>query len=292
MSGSLRAALVFAAAASLLAAACSRSKNGSKIDDLRSALEQGDLERARSTVSDLPRCAEVDESARSRCFTALTVAFGATDGFVTDPSPSNASAAAAATLLFRDHAGHVLPSPKVWTAVIERSNVTGAAILRLATARAMLDVKALVTAPPTDDDAMRALLRAVAGSVPGACVTYRLLAEGKDPRTLVPELRPEHSPCVQADLARPGAAGAGFGVGLPRAVAAAQSAWRATLASLKAGASKFADPKHPRLARDIAELESATLVAPRADDIPKAALEFVHGHIDAGIIVPRDAGRR
>lgn len=288
MSGSLRAALVIAAAASLLAAACSRAR----IDKLLSALEQGEIERARGIVSDLPRCAEVDEGARLRCFTALTVAFGAKDGFVLDPSPSNASAAAAATLLFRDHAGYVLPSPKLWAAVIERSNVRGASILRLATARAMLDVKPLVTAPPTDDEAMRALLRAVAGSVPGACVTYRLLAEGKDPRTLAPELRPEHSPCVQGDLARPGAAGASFGAGLPRAVAGAQSAWRATLASLKAGASKFPDPKHAQLARDIAELEAATLVAPRADDAPKAALDFVHGHIDAGIIVARDAGRR
>jgi hypothetical protein len=179
-----------------------------------------------------------------------------------------------------------------WEPIVQNSSGKGAIILRLAIARAMLDLKDAATAAPANDEAMRGALRAISGAVPSACITYRLLAEGKDPRTLAPELRPEHSPCVQADLVRPGAPGAAFGTGLPRAVAGAQSAWRHSLERLRAGlANTKPDEARAQLAKDLAALEATPLALPRVDAPAQMPLEFVHGHVDAGVIAA-DGGRR
>lgn len=269
-------------------AACSQTR----LEKLLGALERGDRERALSEVSDLPRCAELDDAPRQRCLESMATMFGTKEGF-SATSPNQASAGVVVTLVLRDRAGYVVPSPKTWSAALEKSEGRGGNVLRFGIARAMADVKAEVAAAPNGDEAMRATLRAISGAVPGACITYRLLAEGKDPRTLPPADRPEHSPCVQADLARPGALGATFGTGLARAVAGAQSAWRATLAQIRTGAGRHDAYSREKLEALLRELEAVPLVAPATSGERAPVLEFVHGHLDAGLFAPapkKDAG--
>ncbi|MFO0673667.1 MAG: hypothetical protein U0235_29285 [Polyangiaceae bacterium] len=241
-------------------------------------------------VNDFPFCAPLDEGApRRRCLDNVTRGFGG-DSFVTDP-PSHASAAAASILVLRDHAAYALPEPNVWRTVLSSKEGLGADTFRLAVGRALREASKDAAAPARDEATMLRALGAIAGVVPGACPTYRLLAEGKPAMTLRPELRPEHSPCVQADLTAPGGPGATFGDGIPRALAGATMAWKRTVELLRAGEPKTRDRNlRARIHDDLKRLDDVTFtpILPASPVAP--ALEFVHGHLDAGVIA-RDAGR-
>lgn len=275
-------ALALAALLAVSAAGCKRSR----VDAFAHVLVEG---QALDAYNRLPLCAPLDDAPKRRCLDNIARAFDG-EAFVTDP-PDHASASAAALFVVRDHAGYALPEARVWNAVLESREGKGADVFRLAVGRALREARQVATAPPRDDATMRASLGAIAGAVPGACVTYRLLAEGKPAATLAPELRPEHSPCVQRDLSEPDAPGPTFGDGLPRALAGAGAAWRRTVRLLRAGLEKTHDRNtRARLADDLKYLDEVTFVAPSAAPaVP--ALEFVHGHLDAGAIA-RDAGAR
>jgi hypothetical protein len=196
-----------------------------KIEALRDALAVGNMEGALAVVEVAP-CAEPrTQATMAACLDATARAFGATGGFSAD-HPDQASAAAVAYILTRNHEGVGIPKPDTWLEAVATASGPGADALRIAVVTAMADAAPSVGKHVDDDPAARALAGAVARAIPGACSTYARLGAGAEAASFSPPESPDHSPCVQHDLERRDGPGPAYGDGLWRAAAGAATLWK------------------------------------------------------------------
>ena len=141
---------------------------------------------------------------------------------------------------------------------MQKAKDPNADALRLATALEMNRV-ADKHAHAIDSDAdARAFLADVAASIPGACKTYELLGAGADPDAMPVVESPDHSACVQRDLARKEGPGGGYGQGLFRAVAGALALWKSAASALQEGAPLTSGDAKSALDARLATIDAAT----------------------------------
>jgi hypothetical protein len=266
-------------------AACSRG--APRVEALRDALIGGSVS---SAVAGAPACAPATGPAPSACLASIATWFGSKTGFRTDP-PDQASAATAALAVSRDGRGEEVGIPEAWLFVIESGEGPGADALRLAVSGRMAsDAPALGHAMDAEADA-RALMKAVAASVPGACDTYALLGSGADGATLPPQQRADHSPCVQKDLERSsGPAEHGqYGFGTWRGAEGALALWKDAASALHGGAGKSDKKVQAALATRLAGIDAALgkialKKLPPPVDISRFASEMhTNPQVDAGV---------
>jgi hypothetical protein len=219
--------------------------------------------------------------------------FGARAGFHAEGA-DQASAAVAALSIARDGRGDALPSPEAWLLALRLGEGPGADALRLAvTARMATDAVPLAHPLAADADA-RALMKAVAASVPGACDTYALLGAGGDNDALPPPKRAEHSPCVQKDLERvtgPSEHGR-YGFGVWRGAEGALALWRDVAAALHGGIPKTAPATATAVTARLATIDTAIdkialkTLPPTPDPLKYMQDSHESGpraHVDAGL---------
>jgi hypothetical protein len=237
MTKRLRAGSFLLAGALAWAGAAGCKKSGGDIAGLRDALASGDTAKLARAVERAPSCAQAGQRAATDCLAQVATWLGSRKGFQTDP-PDQAAAATAAVFLARDHRGEAVPTPEAWLFTLREGEGAGADALRLATAsRVSAEAPALARILSSDADA-RALMRAVAASVPGACATYAALGAGADDAKAPPEEQADHAPCVQKDLERPTAPPerGKYGYGLWRGAEGALALWRDVAGALRDGA--------------------------------------------------------
>jgi hypothetical protein len=208
-----------------------------------------------------------------------------------EKKPDQVSAAAVAIVVARDHHGSDVGSPEVWLAAMRRAAGPGADALRLAVALEMSrtvskDARAL----ETDEDGQGFVLH-VAAAIPGACNTYDLLGAGKNPDTMPPQDSPDHSACVQNDLARKDGPGSSYGQGLFRAAAGALALWKAALSALHEGSGQMQGTSRAALDQRLVTLDAETAkIVPKTVAAPGGNLwnHLAQGH--SAPLVRFDAG--
>jgi hypothetical protein len=251
-----------------------------RVEDMRGELA-GDSPR----WGTLPACGK-----RATCASDVAVAIGAP---FDEKKPDQISAAAVAVVVARDHHASDVGSPDVWLAAMRRASGPGADALRLAVALEMSltvskDARALVT----DEDGQSFVLH-VAAAVPGACKTYDMLGGGANPDTMVPQDSPDHSACVQSDLARKDGPGSSYGQGLFRAAAGALALWKAALSALHEGSGQMQGTYKAALDRRLVVLDAETgKITPKVVAAPGGNMwnHLAQGHNTP--LVQLDAGGR
>jgi hypothetical protein len=236
-------------------ASCRRSPM-SRIEALRDALAVGSRENALGAV-DVPACPDLrTEASLGACLETTARAFGATA--FSAQHPDQASAAAVAFLLFRDHRGALVPKPDTWLEAVAKASGAGADALRLALATSMAEEAPKVGKPIEDEPAARVLAGAVARAIPGACSTYADLGAGKEIASLLAQDSPDHSPCVQHDLERRDGPGPAYGDGTWRAAAGAAALWRDGAHALTIGFGTTEGSTRRAIQRKLAVIDIAT----------------------------------
>ena len=180
-----------------------------------------------------PACEKGDKSGKS-CLDLVANYMGSKNGFHAD-RPDQASCAAVAVILSRDKRGDMIPNANAWMDMLKIGKGPGPDALRLAVARAMASEAPNVGQDYEDEAGAKKLIAAVEAAIPGACDTYAAIARGDAVDAMPPELHPDHSACVQRDLARREGPGGRYGTGVFRAAEAAASLWRAEERMLRIG---------------------------------------------------------
>jgi hypothetical protein len=222
----------------------------SKVATLRDALATDD-DAALATAVDVPACRDAG------CLDPIARALGARAGFSAN-DPDQASAAAVALVVSRDHRGELVPDADRWITALGMAKGYGADALRLAVAREMARV-APHLATASDDAATAKVLHEMAGALPGACDTYALLEAS--PAGLPASKAPEKSTCVKRDLGRKEGPGEAYGSGVGRAAAAALALWKDEAHALRAGLSSADPVSRVVLEAKLAVIEPATASA-------------------------------
>ena len=200
------------------------------------------------------------------CGPAVAASIG---GKYDEKKPDQITAAAVAVVVARDARGSALGAPDEWIGAMRRSKGAGADALRLGTALAMSRVAEKHAHAIDSDEDARAFLTDAAGAIPGACKTYASLGAGASPDAMPPVDSPDHSACVQRDLARKEGPGAGYGTGLFRGVAGALALWKHALAALHEGAALTSGSARSTLDARLASLDAATSkIAPKTVAAP------------------------
>jgi hypothetical protein len=265
-----------------------------KIDAVRDALVADDPSAIASATNGYPAC--TDPKTTAACLTSVAEALGSKRGFVRDP-PDHAGATTAAIALLRDGRGDWLGNADAWLGTIKSGKGIGSDVLRLATARKMAEESPAVGKKLDDEAAAKSAILAVVRSVPGACPTYWLVATGSDPKTMPPELDPDHSACVQKDLVRREGPGGSYGTGTFRALEGALAVWRETERALRLGmAHAEPDPKAvlekklPTIEAATAKIESKKL--PPDEGASAQIMAYMrNAHAEAGVLLAKpDAG--
>jgi hypothetical protein len=181
----------------------------------------------------------------------------------------------------------------MWLAGLAGGVGAGADALRVAVAESMRSAAATVGRPAVEEEAGRAFLDAVSRAIPGACVTYRLTAEGA---AAPPEYIADHSPCVQRDLSRREGPGGTYGVGLWRAAAGALAFWTEAERALRRGLGAMQDATaKARVEGALGTIEAATRAAklrtsePRVNADWERLMQESHGSA-FGAKLPRELG--
>ena len=214
-------------------AGCGR---GAGIEALRDAIARDD--GVASATRDAPRChgTGTGGGAPEGCLAEIAASFGAKTGFRSDP-PDQASAATAALVLVRDGHGEWVPAADAWLATVRTGKSAGVDALRLAMAQKIGESAGALPHPLAMDNDARALMRAVASSVPGACDVYAVFGAGTEVAGGPPERTLDGSPCVRKDLERPAGPqehGA-YGKGFWRGAVGALTLWREAARALREG---------------------------------------------------------
>jgi len=286
------AALALAAGGASVAVGAGGCKRASAIEKLRDALVEGSDAAIAEATAGVPTCEPpLAKPPAEGCLPESATAFGSKTGFQL-AAPDQAAAAAVALMLARTRRGDWVPSADTWRTAMAAGAGAGADALRLSVARAMASRADVVGRAVDDDDAARALLRAVAESLPGACPTYAALGDGGDADKLPPEMSPDHDPCVHRDLGRKGGPGPRYGTGLWRAVHAAAAAWREELATLHTGAAHATGPARARLEEHLGKLDAAASRTKLREAPPRVneALEHLMGAAHAGPLTAGSSG--
>ncbi len=280
---------------------CSGS-NANRLAKLADALEKDDAAEVKSAVSGLPECADAEPVALApgqpsprdtECLARIATALGSKKGFNPSP-PDQAAAATAAVLLVRDGRGDWIAHVDNWLGSMKNGKGPGADALRLAVAKKMAEVAPRVGRKIEDDATAIDTLKAITAAIPGACPTYALLAAGRDPAKLSPELSSEHAACVHKDLARREGPGSSYGAGIMRALEGALAEWREAERALRLGLANVGPGAKATLEGKLKIIEPATqAIATKKIDAtaPQATLTFLgEVHADAGIVLWKDAG--
>jgi hypothetical protein len=262
-----------------------------KIDAVHDALVADDSAQIASATKGYPAC--TDPKATAACLTAIAEALGSKRGFVKDP-PDHAGASTAAVVLLRDGRGDWLGNADTWLGTIKSGKGVGSDVLRLATARKMSEESPAIGKKLDDEAAARAAILAVVRSIPGACPTYWLVAtDAADPKTIPPELDPDHSACVQKDLVRREGPGGSYGSGTFRALEGALTLWRETERALRLGlAHAEPDPKAV-LEKKLSAIEAATAkidskkLPPSEGSEAQIMAYMRNAHAEAGVLLTK-----
>jgi hypothetical protein len=294
----MRARVAWAVAGVGLAIACGSAgcdRGSGHIVTLRDALARGDAAETTKATREAPNCAGIAQAgarAPDACLAGIATWLGSKTGFHFDP-PDQASAATAAIAILRDGHGEWVPAADAWLATTRSGTGPGADALRFAMAAAIAQSAQGLTVPLQTERDARALMSAVARSVPGACDTYARLGAGGDVLAGPPERTADHSPCVQKDLER--ASGpkehGRYGTGVWRAALGALALWRDAVAALKEGAAHADQGVRGKLVAAVGSTEviagKVVAVPPQAVAAPPSILALLNGmHVDAGAVAP------
>jgi hypothetical protein len=228
------------------------------------------------------------------CLTAIATYMGSRSGFHAD-KPDQASCAAVAVTIIRDHRGELSPDSNAWLAMLKTGQGPGVDALRMAVALEMAHAAAEVGQKADDEAVARKIIGAISHSVPGACDTYAAIARGEVLTAMAPELHPDHSACVQKDLSRRDGPGGRYGADVFRAAEGAAALWRESERSLRMGLSVAAPNAKKVITDSLAVIEPATLKislkkVESAEDLGLTAM-LGDVHADAGVMLWKpDAG--
>jgi hypothetical protein len=270
-------------------AGCARDRGN--IADLRDALAQGE-----SVTREAPKCSPVvtvlpaPGHEHDACLAGIATWLGSKTGFHFDP-PDQASAATAALLVSRDQHGEWVPAADAWLFSVRTGIGPGPDALRLAMAQRIAESAGALPVPLKSDDDARALMRAVASSIPGACDTYARLGSGIDVNAGPPERTADHSACVQKDLERatgPKEHGT-YGAGVWRGAMGAMALWKDAGAALHEGTSRADRSVKSAVEAKVATAEavlSKVVLAPSdtPPEIPSYLAALSAMHADAGTL--------
>ncbi len=229
-----------------------------KIDAVRDALTDDDTAAILAAGEAAPACPEpFVEPPEHGCFRDMATGLGSKTGFNLK-QPDQAAAATVALIVAREKRGDWVPQPDTWLALVRTGKGPGPDALRLAIARQMAAAAADVgKAIEAEADAV-VLLKGIAAAIPGACATYAALGSGVKNEALPLTAMPDHSPCVQKDLGRPGGPGATYGRGTWRAAAGAVALWKDEAAALREGLSTMSGKRRSTLEAKLAGIDAAT----------------------------------
>lgn len=240
-------------------------------------------------VEDAPACTNDGPA----CMTALASYMGSKTGFHAD-KPDQASCAAVAVALVRDHRGDLAPDANAWLTMLKSGQGAGVDALRMAVATEMARVAPDVGVKADDEATATKLIAAVSRSVAGACDTYGAIARGEPLDKMVPELHPDHSACVQRDLSRRDGPGGRYGRDTFRAAEGAAALWREEERALRMGLAASGPNAKKLVTEKLAIIEPATLkislkkVDSAEDQMLTAMLGDVHA--DAGVMLWKPDG--
>jgi hypothetical protein len=257
----------------------------SKIEALRDALAGSDPSAISRTVAALPGCSPDTDDAS--CLDAIASTLGSSRGFQAHP-PDHAAAATVAVVVLRDRRGDRVGAPDDWLYLLADTKGPGVDTLRLAVVRAMSDGLPQIGRRLDSPDALRAAMRVVAESIPGACPRYR----GRSPPASSDAGAQER--CVERDLGRLGPSSSERSTtGDARAAAGAVGLWRATVQALRRGVPQTAPSVRPAFSQALAGIEHATdalVFVPPADLARRSTVPFGDEHLDAGVSFWPEAG--
>lgn len=273
----------------LFAAAVAACKGpNAKIEALRDGLAADDATALDGASAGFPACKEpFTAPADKGCLTDLAHAFGSKSDF-NGKSPDQASAASVALVVARDKRGDWLASvtgADVWLGAMRTGKGPGADSLRLAVARQMAAGAPDVGNAIDDEKDTPPLLKAVAAAVPGACATYQMLGAGADDKTMAIPDMPDHSACVQKDLARKDGPGGTYGRGKLRAAEGAVALWKDAARAVREGLAQMSGAPRATVEAKLGAIDAATAKialkkVPREDGWIKDMTDL---HGDAGV---------
>jgi hypothetical protein len=256
-----------------------------KIEAVRDGLADDDLVAVRSATSSYPVCKEPFTVLPEKgCFQDIANAFGSKNGFNTAP-PDQAAAATVALVLVREKRGDWFAGADTWLQAMRGGKGPGPDALRLATARQMAAAVPDVRKKADDENTALGLMKAVGEAVPGSCATYTAVGSGLDPASLPIEMMPDHSPCVQKDLARKDGPGGTYGRGVFRAAEGAVALWKDEARALREGLALMNGKPRATVEANLKKIEDATpeialKKVPRGDEW-LGSMQDTHG--DAGV---------
>jgi hypothetical protein len=246
------------------------------IKDLETALLNG------TALPELPACSA---ASLPGCRDALARALGAHAGF-NAANPDQASAAAMAVLLVRDHRGELAePESDAWLLVLKSGRGVGPDALRLATLKQLETVVPELAREWRGDAELRTFLKGVAAVSPGTCQTYRLVGEGAPETSMPAQLNWRSSACVHHDLVKRDGLNAAYAPDpASRCSAGARAALFETVRALRAGTSQAAPAVKARMESKLASLEQLSehvkLILPDAErDSIQEYLGTVHSEV-------------
>jgi hypothetical protein len=256
------------------------------IKNLETALLNG------TTLPELPACSV---ASLPQCRDALARALGARTGF-NAANPDQASSAAMAVMLVRDHRGELAePESDAWLLVLRSGRGVGPDALRLATVKQLETVLPELAREWRGDVELRTFLKGVAAVSPGTCQTYRLVGEGAADASIPAQLHWRSSACVHHDLGKRDGLNVAYAPDpASRCSAGARAALFETVRALRAGTAQAAPAVKARMETKLASLEQLSehvkLVLPDAErDGIQEHLGTVHSEV--GIeLWKRDAG--
>jgi hypothetical protein len=261
-----------------------------RIERLADTLADDDGAGKLGAQKELPPC-----DATGDCKTALANALGSHKGYVPSP-PDHAACATVAVRIARDHQGQDLADADLWIGQMKAGHGAGPDALRLAVSASLAgQASALGQAVNTEAEA-RQLMRLVAQTIPGACITYARLGAGDALTALPAEQSPEHASCVHRDLTRREGPGASYGSGVFRAAEGAAAVLRETERALRLGLTTMTGARKSAVERRLKFIEEATkkLTLARQEAPGTAGTTtqlLLEAHADAGVLMgPRDAG--
>lgn len=221
----------------------------SKIVSLRDALADDDQAAVEDVVQGRA-CTERE------CLDGYVAQLGGKTGFDTN-NPDQASAAAVAVVVARDHHGEIVPDEEHWTTALRQGRGPGADALRLAVAGEMAKLAPRAGAVWQDEAEATALVHDMAGALPGACEAYVAAGSPADAKA---QGRPkERTACVNRDLEREGAAAeARAKRGVWNLAAGVQALWRDEAKALRQGAGLTEGRAKAALEKRLEVIETAT----------------------------------
>ncbi len=257
-----------------------------KIEAVRDGLASDEVSQVKSATDGFPVCQEPFTVLPEKgCFGEIAAAFGSKSGF-NGKAPDQASAATVALVVVRERRGDWFSNADAWLGAMRTGKGAGIDALRLAVARQMAAAAPDVGKAVNEEKDTLPLMLAIGNAVPGACATYTALASGIEDKALPVEMMPDHSACVQKDLARKDGPGGTYGRGLFRAAEGALALWKETAAALREGLAAMGGRPRQTVEAKLGAIDEATkkvTLKKVARDDAGLIKEMADLHGDAGV---------